>query len=167
MLPVLCGSGCDSVADTLVAVVGDDGAGEVERAVVVGGDHLYGVGVGDVLGRTEDFEGGDCNFIRAGRVGEGCQQSGEVLRLEERLVALDIDVDVGVAKLSDGVEAVGAGGQVGRGHLDGPAVAGAEIGYLFGVGRDQDLVELGAGASSFVDPCQHGASGDAAKDFAG
>ena len=44
---------------------------------------------------------------------EGTKQRGEMLGLEERFVALDIDVDVGVDKLRDGVDAVGAAGEIG------------------------------------------------------
>ncbi len=35
-----------------------------------------------------------------------------------------------------------------------------------GVGGDEDLVEHGARARSFVDPGQHGAAGDLAQDLA-
>ena len=38
-----------------VTIIGDGGAGEVERAAVGGGDYFYGVGVGDVGGSTKDF----------------------------------------------------------------------------------------------------------------
>lgn len=38
---------------------------------------------------------------------------------------------------------------------------------LFGVGGDEDLIELGAGACSLVDPGKHGASGERAEDLAG
>jgi hypothetical protein len=145
-----------------VAVVGDGGAGEVEGAAVGGGDDFDGVGVRDVLGGAEDFEGRDFDV----RVGEGAEEGGEVLGFEERLVALDVDVDVGVDGLRDGVDAVGAAGQVGRGELDGPVVAVAEFGDLFGVGGDEDAVELGAGAGGVVDPGEHGASGEGAEDLA-
>ena len=93
----------------LVAVVGDGGAGEVECAAIGVGDDFNGVGVGDVFGGAEDFEGGDFD----GGVGEGGEQGGEVFGFEEGFVALDVDVDGGVDELGDGVEAVGAGGQVG------------------------------------------------------
>jgi hypothetical protein len=146
-----------------VAVIGDGGAGEVEGAAVGGGDDFDGVGVGDVFGGTEDFERSDID----GRVAEGREEGGEVLGLEEGLVALDVDVDGGIAELSDGVEAVGAGGEVGGGHLAGPGLAVAEIGDLVGVGGDEDFVELGAGAGGLIDPGEHGASGDGAKHFAG
>ncbi len=125
-----------------VAVVGDGGAGEVEGAAVGGGDYFYGVGVGDVFGGAEDFEGGDFDV----RVGEGAEQRGEVLGFEEGFVALDVDVDVGVVVAGDGVDAVGAAGEIGRGELDGPVVAMAELGDFVGVGGDEDVVELRAGA---------------------
>ena len=100
-------------------------------------------------------------------LGEGAEQGGEVFGSEEGFVALDVDVDVGVVELGDGVEAVGAAGEVGRGELAGPVVAVAEVGDFFGVGGDEDVVELGAGAGGLVDPGEHGASGDGAEDFAG
>jgi hypothetical protein len=146
-----------------IAVVGDGGAGEVEGAAVGCGDDFDGVGVGDALGVAQDLEGGD---LHCG-VGEGGQERGEVLGLEEGFVALDVDVDGGVAELGDGVEAVGARWKLGRGHLPGPAMAGAELGHLLGVGGDEDFVELGAGAGGLVDPGEHGASGDGAEHFAG
>ena len=37
---------------------------------------------------------------------------------------------------------------------------GAEEGDFFGVGGDEDFVELGAGDGGLVDPGEHGASGD-------
>ena len=101
MLPVLRGGS--------IAIVRDGGAGEVEGAAVGGGDYLYGVGVGDVFGGAEDFEGGDFDVV----VSERAEEGGEVLGFEERFVALDVDVDVGVNVLGDGVDAVGAAGEVG------------------------------------------------------
>ena len=39
-----------------VAMVRDGGSGEVQRATVGGGDHLDGVGVGDVLRRAKNLQ---------------------------------------------------------------------------------------------------------------
>ena len=86
---------------------------------------------------------------------------------EEGFVALDVDVDVGWNMLGDGVDTVGAAGEVGRGELNGPGVLLTEVGHFFGVGGDDDAVELGAGAGGLVDPCKHRAPGDDAKDFTG
>jgi hypothetical protein len=147
-----------------ITVVGDGGSGEVEGAAAGGGDYLYGVWVRDVFGRAEDFEGGDFDVMV---LGEGAEECGEVLGFEEGLVALDVDVNVGVVLAGDGVDTVGAAGEVGRGELDRPLVAVAELGDLVGVGGDEDTVELGAGAGGVVDPGEHGASGDGAEDFAG
>ena len=44
---------------------------------------------------------------------------------------------------------------------------GAEVGYFVRVRGDENFVELGAGAGGFVDPGEHGASGDGAEHFAG
>jgi hypothetical protein len=160
VLPILR---CCDVAGLSVAVKGDGGAGEVEGAAVGGGDYFDCVGVGDVLGGAADFEGGDFDV----RTGEGMEERGEVLGFEEGFVALDVDVDVGGDLLGDGVNAVGAAGQGGGGELDRPVVLMTEVGYFFGVGGDDDSVELGAGAGGFEDPGEHGAAGDGAKDFTG
>ena len=89
-----------------VSVVGDGCAGEVEGAAVGGGDYFYGVRIGDVGWSAEDFEGGDFDV----RLCEGLEESGDVLGFEEGLVALDVDVDVGVDLLRDGVDTVGSAG---------------------------------------------------------
>jgi hypothetical protein len=146
-----------------IAVVGDGGAREVERAAVRGGDYFDCVGVGYVLLGAEDLEGGDLDV----RLGEGAEERGEVLGFEEGFVALDVDVDVGWDLLGDGVDAVGAAGKLGGGELDGPIVLPAEGGYFIGVGGDDDAVELGAGRSGFEDPGEHGPAGDGAEDLAG
>ena len=101
------------------------------------------------------------------RLREGAEEGGEVFGFEEGFVALDVDVDVGGELLGDGVDAVGAAGEVGGGELDGPVVLVAEVGDFVGVGGDDDAVELGAGAGGFVDPGEHGPAGDDAKDFTG
>jgi hypothetical protein len=146
-----------------IAVEGDGGAGEVESAAIGGGDDFDGVGVGDVFWSAEDFEGGDFDV----RLCEGAKERGEVLGFEEGFVALDVDVDVGVKVLGYGVDAVGAAGEVCGGELDGPVVAVTEFGYFFGVGGDDDAVELGTGDGGFEDPGEHGAAGDGAQDFTG
>ena len=98
---------------------------------------------------------------------ERAEKSGQVFGFEEGFVALDVDVDVGWNLLGDGVDAVGAAGQVGRGELDGPVVLLTEVGHFFGVGGDDDAIQLGARVGRFVDPCEHRPSGDGTKDFTG
>ena len=93
-----------------------------------------------------------------------------MLGAEEGLVALEVDVDVGVGpggELGDGVDAVGAGGEEGRGEFAGDVEGAAEGGYLFGVGGDEDAVELGAGAGGFYGPGEEGLAGDFAEKLAG
>ena len=96
-----------------------------------------------------------------------CEQRREVVGGEERLVALDVDVDVGGDGLGDGVDAVGAAGAVLGGEDGGEAVGLGEVEDLVGVGGDEDLVEEGAGAGGAIDPGEHGLAGDFAEDFAG
>jgi hypothetical protein len=98
---------------------------------------------------------------------EGAEEGGEVLGFEEGLVALDVDVDVGVNVLGDGVDAICAAGQVGGREFDWPVVLVAEVGHFFGVGGDDDSSELRADDRSFVDPSEHWSAGDGAKDFTG
>ena len=89
-----------------------------------------------------------------------------MLGFEQGFVALDVDVDVGLVELGDGVDAVGAAGQVGGGELDGPAVLVAEIDDFLGVGGDEDVIELRAGLRCGVDPSEHGSASDSAEDLA-
>ena len=46
----------------IVAIEGDGGAGEVERAAVGGGDDFDGAGIVDVVRRAADGEGGDLDL---------------------------------------------------------------------------------------------------------
>jgi len=146
-----------------IAIEGNGGAGEIEGAAVEGGDDFDGVGVADVAGGAGDAQGGDLD----GGVGEGAEEGGEMFGLQERFVALDVDVDVCGDLLGGGFDAIGAAGEVGRGHVDGPAVSVAEFGDFGGVGGDDDPVEAGAALGGFEDPGEHGLAGDLAEDFAG
>ena len=85
---------------------------------------------------------------------------------EEWLVALDVHVDVCGVALGDGVDAVGAAREIGAGHDVRPGVMAAEGSDFFGVGGDEDGVELRARAGSVVDPREHGPAGDFAENFA-
>jgi len=148
VFPVLCG--------TAVAIVGDCGSGEVESAAVGGGDDFYGIWVMDVGRDAGDLERGHFDV----RFGEGAEQGGEVFGFEEGLIALDVDVDFGVDELGDGVDAVGATGEVRRGELTGPVILTTDRGNFLGIGSYDEVVELGAGPSCLVNPCKHGAPGD-------
>ena len=101
------------------------------------------------------------------RVREGTEQRGDVFGAEEGLVALDVDVDFGVDVLGDGVDAVSAAGEIGRGEFDGEAELVAESDDFCGVGGDEDVVKLRAGAGGFDHPGEERAAGDLAKDLAG
>jgi len=124
VFPVLCRAA--------VTVVRDRGSGEVESAAIGGGDNFYGVWIMDIGGGAGDLEGGDLDVL----LGEGAKQGGEVLGFEKGFVALNVDVDLGVDDLGDGVDAVGAAGEVRRGELAAPVIVAAEGGDLFGVGSD-------------------------------
>ena len=144
-----------------VALMRDRGAGKIEGTAGGGGDHLDGVGVGEVLGRAGDLEGGDVDF----GVGKGLEQGGEVLGTEERLVGLDVDVDLGRVLESDGVDAIGAAVKRGRSEDGGPAVGAAKGHDFVAVGGDEEVVKLRAGAGGFVHPGEHGTAGDDAQNL--
>ncbi len=86
VLPMLRGGG-----GVGVAMKRDGGAREVEGSAIDSGDDLDGVGIGDVFGGAADAEGGDLDV----RVAEGTEEVGDVIRVKEGFVALDVDVDVG------------------------------------------------------------------------
>lgn len=145
-----------------VTVVRDGGAGEVERVAVWGGDYFDYVGVGEAGVRAADFERGYGDF----GAGEGVEQGFDVAGLEEWFVGLDVDVDVGRDLASYGKEAVAAAGEIGRGHQAAPVARGTELGDLFGVGRDDDFVELRAAEGGFNNPGQERLAAEIAEDLA-
>src|SRR6202022_1957680 len=110
-------------------------------AAIGGGYDLDGVGIRNVLGRAEDFEGGHVDAWLCERSEQCCDMFGA----EERLVALDIDVDFGVDELGNGVNSIRSAGQIGRGHFAGNIKLAAKGGDLFGVCGDNGGVELGTG----------------------
>lgn len=146
-----------------VAIEGDGGAGEVEGAVVAGGDDFDGVGIVDVGGGAADGEGGDLDLGALEQLQHGCEVAGG----EEGLVSLDVDVNVGGDGLGDGIDAVGAAGAVLGGKDGGERVGLRVVEDFIGVGGDEDLVEEGAGAGGAIDPGEHGLAGDFAENFAG
>ena len=92
-----------------VAVVGDGGAGEVERATIGGGDDLDGVWICNIRRSAGNFEGRDVDV----RACKRAEKSSEVFGTDEGFVTLDVDVDVSWVDLGDGMDAVRAAGQVG------------------------------------------------------
>jgi hypothetical protein len=149
--------------ETAIAIEGNGGAREVQGAVVVGGNDLDGVGIVDVGSGATDGEGCDLNLGAL----EELEQGHEVQRGEERLVSLDVDVDVGGDGLGDGVDTVGAAGAILGSEDGGKAVGLGEVENLVGVSGDEDLIEERAGTGGAIDPGDHGLAGNLAEDFAG
>jgi hypothetical protein len=147
----------------VVAVEWDSGAGEIEGAAVDGGDDFYSVGVGDIFRSTTNFERGYVDVCLRERAYKG----DDVFGSEQRFVTLNIDVDIGVVELRDGVKAVGSAGEIGRGEFDRDVETMAEGGDFFGVGSDEDLVELGAGLGRLDDPGEERLAGDFAEELTG
>lgn len=146
-----------------VAVIRDGGSGKVEGAVLRGADDLDGVWIGQVFGGAEGFERCDLDC----GIREGCEQGGDVFRAQERLVALDVDVDICWMSLRNGVDAIGAGGEIGAGENRRPIVGDAQGEDFVGVSGDEDLVKLRAGTGGVIDPAEHRTSSDLAQNLAG
>jgi len=142
-----------------VAVERDCGAGEVKGAAVGGGNDFYCVRIRDVFRGAADLQCGHIDL----RMREGAKQCSDVVGPEERLVALDVDVDVGVVQLCDGMEAIGSAGEIGRREFHGDVELAAKIGDLFGVGCDKNLIKLRTCAGGVDDPGQQRAPGNLAK----
>lgn len=90
-----------------------------------------------------------------------------MLGSDQRLIALDVDVDIGGNRRGDGVNAVGAAGAVRGSEYRRQVVLVGEGKDLVGIGGDEDLIEKRAGASGAIDPADHGLSGYFAEDLAG
>lgn len=89
-----------------------------------------------------------------------------MLGTEHGLVSLDVDVDIGLDGLGDGVNAIGAAGAVfGRKDRGEAVLLGVSEDFV-GIGGDEHLIEQRAGAGRMIDAGDHGLSGDLAQDFA-
>ena len=93
----------------------------------------------------------------AGVLGQGIRQD-EVKGggVDQRLVAHQLQVKVGILDGADLPDAAGRGIVVGAGHQIAHAVGLAGIGDALVIGSDEDVVQLGAGFGGLVDPPDHG-----------
>lgn len=76
--------------------------------------------------------------------------------VDQRLVAHQLQVKVGILDGTDLPDAAGRGIVVGAGHQIAHAVGLAGIGNALVIGSDEDVVQLGAGLGGLVDPPDHG-----------
>jgi hypothetical protein len=116
----------------------------------------------DLAERAWSRQSGDLDF----GPGHGREERIEMLGADERLVSLDIDVDVGGNRLGDGVYAVGAARAILWSEDGGKAVLLCEGEDFVGVGRDEDLLKKRAGPCGAINPADHRLSGDFAEDLA-
>ena len=89
-----------------------------------------------------------------------------MFRLQERFITLNVDVDFCIYALRDGVNAVGAAGEGGRGKLAVPSVFVAEGCDLFRISGHKQVVELRASFRRVPYPSEHGATGYRPQDLA-
>src|SRR5207247_2991446 len=82
----------------LVAIEGNGQPGKVEGVAVHGGHDLVRGAAPDLAGRGPDLEGGDLDF---GLLEERAHQRLDVSGGHQRLVTLDVDVDVGHPRARD------------------------------------------------------------------
>jgi len=99
-------------------------------------------------------------------LGEGGEQGREEIGGERWLVALDVDVDVGVDVAGGLADTVRPAGTIGRGEQDRDVALAADLRDLFSVGSDDDRVNESAGRGGAPDPLDHGTAGDEAQDLA-
>ena len=134
--------------------VGDGAAGDEQDLPRCIGDDLLVGEVDDVGGMLHNVgEDGDV----AGVLGQGIRQD-EVKGggVDQRLVAHQLQVKVGILDGADLPDAAGRGIVVGAGHQIAHAVGLAGIGDALVIGSDEDVVQLGAGFGGLVDPPDHG-----------
>ena len=84
----------------------------------------------------------------------------------QRLIALYVDVNVGIDRLRDFVHPIGSAAMFRRSQAIVPAVLAADRRNLFRIGGHDDILQLRARAGSVVNMRQHGTAGNLAKNFA-
>ena len=146
------------------AAVGNRGAGEVEGAAAAIAHHL------DQVGRGRVVVGGERPAQRGhllGAIGEQRRdQQVEGRRIDQRLVALDVDDDV-AGQIGDELgQAIGAGAVVGAGQAGDAAEAFDGVDDPLVVGGDDHRVDVRPGGAP-IDVLDHRAAGDVSEGFSG
>ena len=133
--------------------VGDGAAGD-QQDLPCGVRH-------DLLVREVDDVGGVFHNVRQHRdvigvIGQRVRQDQVERRgVDQRLVAHELQVEVGVLDGADLPDAPGGGVVVGAGHNIPHIVGFAGVGNALVVGGDEHIVQLRAGPGGLVDPVDH------------
>ena len=146
MLPVDCCAG-------VVAIIRDASTGEVERTAIRCSDHFHGIGIVHIFRRAGCLYRGDLNVLAARK---GPQQRFDVRRFQQRLVALNVDVDFRMAVQGGCAHTVGAAGQRGVGQRELPAICVTEVCHFAGICGHNDAVQLRTAKRRLNNPLQHG-----------
>src|SRR5579875_2750131 len=85
--------------------------------------------------------------------------------LQQRLVSLDVHVNVRWQAARHGVEAVGSAGKRRVRHHAAPSTSTAQVFDFRGIGRNDDFIKLRAGVRGANYPDQQGLAGDLPQDF--
>ncbi|MNV68739.1 hypothetical protein D3C71_1616080 [compost metagenome] len=128
------------VSDFAVPWVRDRRAAEVQRVAVIGQHHFHGVGVAGFVCFDRVAQGADLHA----RIGEhaDCKRL-DVRRTHQRLITLQVDVDVCLDLGHDFGQAVGAGWVIRRGHDALAAKRPHRLRDAFIVGSHHDHLGIG------------------------
>src|SRR5262250_3426807 len=148
----------------VVAIAGNGQPGEVERVAVTVRHHLVRGARGDFLRRGADLERGDLDF---GLQEEWPHHRLEMARGHERLVALNVDVDVGHARARNFPQAVSPGAMRARRHHRGHVVGMTGFHDLLAVGGDQQIGQHRTAQRPLEDVDHHRHTLDLAQHLAG
>src|SRR5438093_317968 len=146
-----------------VSIVGDRILREVEGAAVHAADDLVHVRVRQLVGTEADLERG---HLGVGTLAEGTDEEPDVVRRDQRLVPLDVHVDVGGARLRDLPDPVGPGRVLGRGHDRRDPELRARSHDLLGIRSDQQVGEVRRLPGRFVHSDDQGLAAELPEDLA-
>ena len=159
---------CDTFAPRLqsgagrVAVERNRRAGKVQCAAIDCRHHFHRVGIGELLRRAADGERRDLNL----RPVKELEQWRKKIRRQRRLVALDVDVDVGVDLAGHFPHPIRAAGARRRGHHHGNRARAARLGHFVRIGSHHYGVHQAARLRGAPHPLHHGPAGDGAQHLA-
>jgi hypothetical protein len=125
-------------ATVVVPIEGDGQVREVQSVPVHVGDHLVDGGTLDLFPGGADLERGHLNLPL---VEKGAYEPLDMARSDRRVVALDVDVDVGRARARHLPEPIGTRRVVGAGHDRGHVVGVAGFDDLLAVGGHEQVGE--------------------------
>ena len=149
-------------ATRAIAIVGDRRARKIQRTPGAVGDDFHRVGIVDVASSTRRLDG--ANLYRM--IFHQREKRRDMFRAGQRLIALDVDIDVSGHPLCHLMNSLRTAAVRRRCQPRRPAILLANVQYLLRVGGHNNVRQFTAGTRCLIHVRQHGPPADFAQNLA-